>query len=72
MIIRIGFVGCLVSLSSSGGGDWYVSTLAFVEGWNVVALALSLVGGNVGGGTIGGEIVGEVAGRGAIVDCWFC
>ena len=68
VIIRIGFVGCPISLSSSSGGDWYVSTLVFVKGWNVVALAFSPVKGNARGGTIRGGIASEVARRGAIID----
>jgi hypothetical protein len=78
VIMRIGFVGCPISLSSSGGGDWYVSTLVFVliEGWNVVAPAFSLVGRDaaivskvVEMGVIVEVVGSEVAGRGAVVDC---
>jgi hypothetical protein len=78
VIIRIGFISCLVSLSSSSSGDWYISTLAFVKGWNVIAPAFSLIGKDA-------AVVGKVVKRGVIVEvirskvarmvivnCWFC
>jgi hypothetical protein len=68
VIMQIGFVSCLVSLFNSSSGDWYISTLAFVKGWNVVALAFSPIRGNARGGIIGGEIVSEVARRGIIIN----
>ena len=43
VIIQIGFVGCLISPSNSGNKDWYISTLVFVKGWNVIAPAFSLI-----------------------------
>ena len=74
VMIRIGFVGCLISLFSSSSRDWYVSTLVFVKGWNVVAPAFSLnaaiVGKVVERGVVVEVVRSEVAVRGAIViDC---
>jgi hypothetical protein len=83
VIIRIGFIGCLVGLFSSGGGDRYVSALisivgivatpvfTFIEGWmgwNGAAPAFSLIGDDIGGGIArGSEVVGGEAVGGEVI-----